>query len=139
MMDWADGTQTRNYGIKCVTNSRTRSDLLRIILSFVMVAGALLFYSWVRSQIVTIGYESQKLLAKEESLLRTQKALIIKEEILRSPERIDTIARNELGLTPMRPNQLIMPELQNEEQSASDTLAMANPEANRLKKPAANN
>ena len=51
-----------------------------------MIAAALLFYSWVRSQIVNTGYESQSLFAVKESLLRTQTQLILEEDTLRNPE-----------------------------------------------------
>jgi cell division protein FtsL len=100
-----------------------------------MVAGALLFYSWVRSQIVNTGYESQHLFAEEESLMRTQKSLILEEETLRNPERIDAIARNELKMTPLHPNQLILPQ-QDVERGASNVVAMAGSEAANARKAA---
>jgi len=125
MTDWADGIETRNYGIRSGIDTGMLSELMRSIVALAMAAGALLFFSWVRSQIVNTGYESQNLFAAEESLLRAQKSLILEEEILRNPERIDTIARNDLGMTPLRPNQLIVPQLQDIERGASDALAMA--------------
>jgi cell division protein FtsL len=136
MTDWADGIEMRNYGIKCVIDRRMLSELVRIITSLAMIAGALLFYSWVRSHLVNTGYESQKLYMVEESLLRAQKRLILEEETLRDPQRIDIIARNDLGMMPVRPNQLIVSQFQNTAQGASDTMAMANSEAADLKKTA---
>jgi cell division protein FtsL len=137
MTDWADGIETRNYGIKCVIDARILSELVRTIVCLAMVAGALLFYSWVRSQIINTGYESQKLFAEEESLLRIQNKLILEEETYRSPERIDIIARTYLGMIPLNPNQLIVPPLQTLEASASDKLALAGAESAGLKKSAA--
>ncbi len=52
------------------------SELMRIIVALAMVAGALLFYSWIRSQIVNTGYESQRLFAEEESLMRAHERLV---------------------------------------------------------------
>jgi cell division protein FtsL len=124
MRDWVDGIETRNYGIKSKLDAGMLSELMRVIVAFVMVAGALLFYSWARSQIISTGYESQKLFAEEQSLLRTQKGLILEEEMLRSPERIDTIARNELQMMPLRPNQLILPQLDDAGISAPNAIAM---------------
>jgi cell division protein FtsL len=129
MTDWANGIETRNYGIKSELDARVLSELMRTIIALVMVAGALLFFSWVRSQIVNTGYESQSLFAQEEALLRTQKRLILEEETLRNPERIDVIARNDLGMTPLRPNQLILPQLEDVERSTSNAMAMAESEA----------
>jgi cell division protein FtsL len=125
MTDWADGIETRNYGIKSEIDGGMLSELVRTIIPLAMIAGALLFYSWVRSQIVNTGYESQNLFTAEESLLRTQKRLILEEETLRNPERIDLIARNELGMTPLHPNQFILPQLQDSSRGLSNTFAMA--------------
>jgi cell division protein FtsL len=127
MTDWADGIETRNYGIKCEIDLRILAELVRTIFALALVAGALLFYSWIRSQIISIGYESQTLFVQEESLLRAQKRLILEEATLRDPERIDIIARNELGMSPLRPNQLILAQPQELERGTSDKLAMAVP------------
>jgi cell division protein FtsL len=139
MIDWADGIETRNYGIKFVTDSRLLSEWLRATLSFAMVAGAFLFYSWSRGQIVATGYENQKLFALEESLQQIEKSLILEEESLSSPERIDTIARNELGMVPLNPKQLILPQRRDVESSSSNIMAIADSKTSDYKKPAASN
>ena len=126
MMDWAEDIESRNYGIKRRTDRRNLVDLLRIIGSLLMVAGVFLFYAWVRSQTVDIGYEEQRLQAQEKSALRTQANYILEEQTLRNPERIDGIARNELGMVLARTNQLVAPQVQDEQAAGSTTLAMAN-------------
>jgi cell division protein FtsL len=133
MTDWADGIETRNYGIKSEIDGRILSELIRTIVPLALIAGALLFYSWVRSQIVNLGYESQSLFTVEESLQRTQKRLILEDETLRNPERIDLIARNDLGMAPLRPNQFIMPQAQDMEHSLLNTMAMVDSGAEGLK------
>lgn len=134
MTDWADGIETRNYGIKNEIDVDMLSELMRIIVALAMVAGALLFYSWIRNQIVNTGYESQNLFAVEESLLRAQKRLILEEETLRNPERIDIIARGDLGMTPLHPSQLILPQTRDVERSLSNEMAMADSKAGSLKR-----
>ncbi len=136
MTDWADGIEFRNYGTRREIDMGMLSDLLRVIIALVMVAGALVFYSWVQNQIVNTGYESQNLFTEEEMQLRIQKKLILEEETLRSPGRIDMIARNDLGLAPLRPAQLIFPQRLDAAIAASDSLAMADPEAADLKRTA---
>jgi cell division protein FtsL len=128
MTDWADGIETRNYGIKCRFETGVLMELMVIILVFAMIAGAFLYYSWTRSHIVNTGYEIQRLFAEEESLLRTQRALILEEETLRNPERIDTIARSDLGMVPLRPNQLITPQSRNTRRGLFNEMAMADTE-----------
>jgi len=127
MMDWAGGIESRNYGIKRRTDRRNLVDLLTITLSVLLVGGVLLFYAWTRSRIVDMGYEGQSLEAQERSILRTQNNLILEEETLKNPARIDSIARNDLGMVLVRTNQLVAPQLQDAPASGSTDIAMANP------------
>lgn len=130
--DWADGIETRNYGIKCKIETGMMMELIRTGVVFALVAGAFLFYSWIRINIVSTGYEIQKLFAQEESLLRNQKALILEEETLRNPQRIDIIARNELGMSPLRPNQVIPMRLRDDGSSLSGAMALVDTEEMKL-------
>lgn len=125
MIDWADGIEVSNYGIKREMDFRHLMELLWIIFTLLVLAGVLVFHSWERSQIVNMGYENQRLRAIEESLLRTEKALILEEETLKNPERIDGIAREVLGMSPLRPQQILPPTLPGMEWSGSPALALA--------------
>jgi cell division protein FtsL len=128
MTDWAGDAEIRNYGIKSQIDGCMLSELLRTIITLSMVAGVLLFYLWVQNQIVTSGYESQNLFMEEGLLSRTHKRLVLEEEMLRNPGRIDIIARNNLGMAPLHPTQLMLPQRQTADIVSSETLAMANSE-----------
>ena len=130
MRDWAGGIESRNYGIKRQTDRRNLTDLLRIIFSVLMIGGVLLFYAWIRSRTVEMGYEEQNLQTEERGVLRVQNNLILEEETLKNPERIDGIARNELGMVLVRTNQLVAPQLQDSKTGDSTALAMATPVQN---------
>jgi len=134
MTDWADGIETRNYGIRNEINVHMLSDLMCILFSLALVAGALLFYSWVRNQIVHTGYENQSLFAAEESLLRVQERLALEEETLCHPERIDIIARNDLGMAPLHPSQLILPQIGDAVFRGSGEMAMMDSRTGVLKR-----
>ncbi len=134
MTDWADGIETRNYGIRNEINVHMLSDLMCILFSLALVAGALLFYSWVRNQIVHTGYENQSLFAAEESLLRVQERLALEEETLCHPERIDIIARNDLGMAPLHPGQLILPQIGDAVFRGSGEMAMMDSRTGVLKR-----
>jgi len=134
MTDWADSIELRNNGIKCVIDARMVSELLRTIISLGMIAGALLFYSWTHSQIVETGYQSQTLFESEESLIDIQKQLIAEEGILKDPRRIYIIATQDLGMTRLRPNQMILPPLETMEQGIPASLAMAGSDEDNLEK-----
>ena len=79
----------------------------------------------IGSRIIDTGYEIQDLFSQEESLLRTQRALILEEETLRNPERIDRIARDALGMAPLRPGYLILPQHEDAGHGIGDEMAMA--------------
>ena len=128
MTDWADGIETRNYGIKSEIDASMLSELLRNIIPLALIAVALLFYAWVRSQIVSTGFASQSLYAKEQTLLRDKKQLDLQKDCLKNPRNIDDRARNELGMIPLRPNQVILPQMQDLDGGLSNTMAMADSE-----------
>ena len=125
MVDWAGSIQTQNNGVKRQTDRRNLRDLLNLMLSVVMLAGVFLFFSWVRSRIVELGYYEENLRIEEESLLRAQRILIVDEANLQNPERIDSIARYNLGLRPMRSNQFLPPQIPDPELSGPTRLALA--------------
>jgi cell division protein FtsL len=130
MTDWADGIEIRNNGIKCVIDTRTLSELLRTIIAFVMIAAALLFFSWVRTEIRDIGYESQRLFALEKELMDEYENLILEEEALTNPAVIDQLAR-EMGMIKLQPSQVWFPP-ETRDHGIPDSLAMTESEADDL-------
>ena len=110
MVDWADGFEISNLGIRRRTDSRVLLDLLCIVATVLIAAAVLIFYSWTHNRLVEIGYEEQKLQAQEESLLRDQRVLAVEEETLKDPERVDAVALGRLGMVRLHANQLIPPQ-----------------------------
>jgi len=110
MNDWVNGTEKRNYGIK-KKNLINMKELLWILLLLVPITGSLFFHLWVRGQITDTGYKIQALTQREEYLARTLEKLVVREEILQSPERIDNVARARLGMEPLRPEQILAPRI----------------------------
>jgi cell division protein FtsL len=125
MTDWSSGIEIRNYGIRRVTDSRNLAGLLRMTLVLTVLAFVLVMYAWQRSQIIELGYQSQRLMELEETLLRVEKVLVLEVETLKDPARIDTIARDVLGMTPLRPHQLIPAVNPEIDWRASSDLALA--------------
>jgi cell division protein FtsL len=63
-----------------------------------------LFYAWCRVQCVTAGYGIDRENRRHQALLKERNTLRIELARLKSPERIETIARTRLGL--------VMPDVQ---------------------------
>jgi len=125
MMDWAGGTENRNYAIRREIDTRHLLDLLLISLSLGLMAGVFLFHSWVHAEMVETGYMVQNLQAEEKALVNDQAKLTLEEQTLLSPDRIDAVAQADLGMKPPRPSQLLTPVLQDVEQTGTTTLALA--------------
>jgi hypothetical protein len=125
MTDWANGIETRNYGIKNEIDANMLSGFIRTIIPLMIIAGAFLFCSWVRSQLFNVGYEISKLSDREKALIQTRDSLNVEEESLKRPGHIDDLARNDMGMIPICANQLISPEIQDVEKSPSNVIAMS--------------
>jgi cell division protein FtsL len=100
-------------------------DLLLTTLSFLVIGAALLFCLWVRSHITQMGYEIQRLQEQQAALERTKSALVVQEQTLKYPERLDQIARDELGMSPVRLSQMLPPGIPDAGGGGATTLALA--------------
>ena len=125
MTDWADGVDFRNYAIRRDVDTRNLLDLLLITLSIGFLAGVLILHSWVRTRIISVGYEIQNLGIEEESLLKAEAGLSLEEETLTAMGRIEEIARNELGMQRLQASQLTIPVPRAVETGSTATFAMA--------------
>lgn len=70
--------------------------------------GALLIHAWMRIQIRQTGYQIETVRAEREAVLGENHLLLAERAALRSPQRIDTLARAHLGLTNPLQQQLIV-------------------------------
>jgi cell division protein FtsL len=80
---------------------------LWIILMVFLFAEALL-YAWCRVQCVNTGYGIDHEMRRQEALLKQRNTLNIEMARLKSPERIETIARTRLGLVMPDSHQRVM-------------------------------
>ena len=82
-----------------------------LVLGLVLMAlfiGELLFYTWCRVQYVQIKYEISKATRRQQQLIAMQDNLKVEQANLRSPQRIATIARDQLGLIKPTSKQMVM-------------------------------
>jgi cell division protein FtsL len=67
----------------------------------------LTFYIWHQVESVRLGYETRELEARVQSLMKEVETLEAEKSSLLSLDRVETIAKKELGLRPPIDNQII--------------------------------
>ena len=69
-------------------------------------AGCLFFYAWQHFECIQLRYQIEQLQAQEAQAAELNQQLHLEVATLRSPSRVDAIARNQLGLTVPVPGQI---------------------------------
>ncbi len=72
-----------------------------------LLAAGVLLYAWQHFQCIQLGYRIEELKAEREQAAQMNLQLKLEAAALRSPMRIDAIARRELGLTVPLPGQVV--------------------------------
>lgn len=105
---------TEFYTVKRIDNSRLVRQMGReklreccrlVALGAVLAAGGL-FYAWQHFQCIQIRYQVEELKAERGRVAELNLQLKLEAAALRSPMRIDVIARRHLGLTAPVPGQV---------------------------------
>src|SRR5580704_245916 len=91
--------------IRCAAPSRVR-DLWKLCGAGVALASCLLFYAWQHFECIQITYRVEQLKSDRAKTAELNQQLHLEVAALRSPMRVDTIARNQLGLTVPVPGQV---------------------------------
>ncbi len=68
-----------------------------ILATWVVICSAV--YVWCQKEVIKTGYETSRALALHKKLLKVNRALKVEVAMLSSPERIERLAREELGMT----------------------------------------
>jgi len=105
---------TEFYTVKQIDNSRLaragmrrlNRDCSRLVLLAALLAAVVLAYAWQHFQYLELGYQLGQLKTEQSQALELNQQLRLEMGSLRSPNRIDAIARNQLGLTVPAPAQL---------------------------------
>ncbi len=127
MLDFAAGIEAKNYGLRKTSDLRTLLDSLKILFPLVMIAGALSFHIWIRSQKIQVGYENQQLIHQEEGLLNLQKELILEEQTLKDPKTLEIVALGDLDMIVPPADRIILSHAPEEwDLTSSEALALGN-------------
>jgi cell division protein FtsL len=91
--------------VRAANPNRMRESCRIVAYSCVLAAGVLLF-AWQHFQCLQLGYQLEELKAERGQAAEMNLRLRLEVASLKSPERIDAIARNTLGLTMPVPGQV---------------------------------
>lgn len=106
------------YTVKRIDNSRlvrrrkggfARACGRQLVVAGV-VAAALLAYSWQRYECLRLSYQYEQVKQSESQAVELNRELRVELATLRSPARIDLLARDRLGMTVPQPTQIILTE-----------------------------
>lgn len=136
MMDLAAGFENRNYGLRRSSDLRIVIKSLAIVVPFIAIAGCLSVYLWIGGQNIQLGYQLQQLHVQERDLLNIRQQIIIEEQILTNPEKINAVAYADLGMLLLQPNQIIPASYEHSNSAAPEMLSS---NIDRSKEPVINN
>lgn len=126
MNDWAGADEDRNYLMLRIARLQGRANAVAIVLLLAAGAGGPLAHLRFRTQIAAVEHEDQKIRSEMEAEMRTREKLISDEQDFKNPEHIDEIARAELGLGPLKANQILGPPKVDPIRAERQELAAAN-------------
>src|SRR5262245_44702185 len=84
-----------------------RDYIVVTVLAAVFLFG-LFAYAWQHYRWIQYGYRIEEAQKKKEQLAEAGRQLQLERSFLRSPQRIDAIARRDLGMVAPAPGQLVM-------------------------------
>ena len=94
------------------SKARPRRIKLRRLFLFgllmLLFVGGSLFYVWSRIQVIRLGYDISSALKEEKALAETNKKLRLEIATLKSYERIERLAVEELRMAKPKPQQVIV-------------------------------
>jgi cell division protein FtsL len=101
----SDSTGNRRVRSKSKPKGKSMTGIWMLLTALFFIQG--LFYVWCRVQCIDAGYGIDREMNRRRELLKQRSQLTIELNWLKSPERIESIARNQLGLAMPNPLQTV--------------------------------
>ena len=102
------GVRPRNSRVKRRSFHMTRRQILLIVFIIFIFMGSSIGYVWSNFERTQIGYDLSQLKKKEMQFTETNRKLRLELAILKSPGRIEKVAREKLGLRQPSPDQIVV-------------------------------
>ena len=106
MMDYHTVKRIDNTRLARPASPARLRDLWRLCAVGGALAACLLIYAWQHFECIQIRYQVEQLESQRAKAVQLNQQLHLEVASLRSPMRVDTIARNQLGLTVPAPGQV---------------------------------
>jgi cell division protein FtsL len=86
-------------------------ELFMVAITGIALAAAVLAYAWQHFEMIRIGYRTEELRLEQERLFKVQRQLSLERASLMSPDRVESIATRQLGMTPPTVSQIVVLEV----------------------------
>jgi cell division protein FtsL len=96
-----------NHNVIREADARSHRDYVVVTVIAAMFLVGLFVYAWQHYQWIQYGYRIEEAQKKREQLAEIGRQLLLERALLCSPQRIDAIARRDLGMVVPVPGQLI--------------------------------
>jgi len=96
-----------NHNVIRETDSRSHRDYIVVTVLGAVLVLSLFIYAWQHYQWIQYGYRIEEAQKKKQQLAEIGRQLRLERASLRSPQRIDAIARQQLGMVIPSPGQLV--------------------------------
>ncbi len=94
--------------LRSATRARHASYVVLVVLCATVLTFGAVFYVWQRYQFIRLGFQVEALRSRKAALEEILEPLIVEADYLARPERLETIARERLGLRPPTTRQVIV-------------------------------
>jgi len=89
------------------TDTRSHRDYIVVTVMGAIFLVGLFVYAWQHYQWIQYGYRIEEAQKKKEQLMEISRQFVLEKSSLRNPQRIDAIARRDLGMVVPAPGQLL--------------------------------
>jgi cell division protein FtsL len=103
--------QVGNEQLVREVDRKRHRELLMLAITCLVLAAAVLAYAWQNFEMIRIGYRMEELRLERERLLKIQRKLSLERSSLTSPDRIESIAVQRLGMTTPSVSQIVVMEV----------------------------
>jgi cell division protein FtsL len=96
-----------NNNVLREADTKSHRDYIVITILAAMLLFGLFAYGWQHYRSIQYGYRIEEARKKKEQLAEISRQLRLERAMLRNPQRIDSIARHQLGMVAPAPGQLV--------------------------------